>query len=215
MNARIAIGSRSGRQTGKVLAVVAFIGLSWGAPTEAAEAVGEYQVKAGVILNLMKFIEWAKQPEPAGPIVVGVLGKDPFGTLLDRLEKESVKGRSVTVKRLPGWAQLAQGNDAERVAALRACSTLFVSASEKKSLPAILQSVRGHAVLTVGDMEGFVDGGGMINLLVDVDQNSDKKIRFEINLDATRESGLEVSSKLLRLAKRVVDQGKGAGAKKT
>jgi hypothetical protein len=40
-------------------------------------------------------------------------------------------------------------------------------------------------------------------------------LRFEINLDAARESGLEVSSKLLRLAKRVVDQGKGAGAKKT
>lgn len=84
-----------------------------------------------------------------------------------------------------------------------------MSSSEKKSLTVILEAVKGSGVLTVADTEGFLDAGGMINLLLD----PDRKICFEINLDATRQSGLEVSSKLLRLAKRVVDQGKGAGAK--
>jgi hypothetical protein len=113
-------------------------------------------------------------------------------------------------KRSQRWAQLAQeGDEAQRATVLKGCDTLFVSSSEKKSLTAILEAVKGSGVLTVADMEGFLDAGGMINLLLD----PDRKICFEINLDATRQSGLEVSSKLLRLAKRVVDQGKGAGAK--
>jgi hypothetical protein len=89
------------------------------------------------------------------------------------------------------------------------CDALFVASSEKKSLTAILEAVKGSGVLTVADAEGFLDAGGMIHLLLD----PDRKICFEISLDVARQSGLEVSSKLLRLAKRVVDQGKGAGAK--
>ena len=112
---------------------------------------------------------------------------------------------------LRGWTQLAQeGDEVQRATVLKGGDTLFVSLSEKKSLTAILEAVKGSGVLTVADTEGFLDAGGMINLLLD----PDRKICFEINLDATRQSGWEVSLKLLRLAKRVVDQGKGAGAKR-
>jgi hypothetical protein len=211
----IRIESSSVVATRRIRCVVAGVILltgGWATWARAAEAIGEYQVKAGFILNFMKFVEWKKPPNPEGPIVVGLLGKDPFGTLLDRLEKETVQGRPLAIRRIAGWIELGQkGDEAQRTASLKGCDTLFIASSEKKSLTAILNAVKEQGMLTVADTGGFLEAGGMINLLLD----PDRKICFEINLDATRQSGLEVSSKLLRLAKRVVDQGKDAGAKET
>ena len=85
------------------------------------------------------------------------------------------------------------------------CHLLFVSRSEEKNLPEILAKIKNWNTLTVSDMEGFAQSGGVINFVT-----VEKKIRFEINLDAAERADLKISSKLLRLAKIVKDKETGA-----
>ena len=75
---------------------------------------------------------------------------------------------------------------------------LFIAGSEEPQLDAILTSVAGAAVLTVGDTPGFVKRGGIIQFVPD-----GNKVKFEINLAASRRAGLNLSSELLKLARVV------------
>lgn len=156
---------------------------------------GEYEVKAAFLYNFAKFVDW-----PAGAfrgaddaMTFCVYGEDPFGGALDRIiEKKTINDRPLRLAR------------PTQVSDLRACHILFLSASEVKRLPQILGSLRGIPVLTVGDTQHFIQMNGMIGLLIE-----DNKVRFEINVKATKESGLRTSSKILALAKTV------SGAKET
>ena len=76
----------------------------------------------------------------------------------------------------------------------------FVSTSEKRRMGDILQRAGGSSILTVSDVEGFCEKGGIIELLV-----SDDRLRFEVNLAEARRTHLQLSSKLLALAKLVRD----------
>ena len=75
---------------------------------------------------------------------------------------------------------------------------LFISASEEPRLPAILAALGRTSVLTVSDMARFTEHGGMIVLRL-----VDRKVHFDINMDATESVELKLSSQLLRLAKAI------------
>src|SRR6267378_5783928 len=59
----------------------------------AAAPVSEYQLKAVFLFNFAQFVEWppAALPLENAPLVIGVLGKDPFGAHLD----DVVRGETV------------------------------------------------------------------------------------------------------------------------
>lgn len=162
----------------------------------SAQAVGaqgsrfkEAEVKAVFLLNFAKFVEWPPEAfaGPQAPIVIGVLGADPFGEILDRtIAAESVNGRPVAVKRF------------ESIADLEPCHVLYISSSEKARLPEILAQLETAKVLTVGDMKRFARRGGAINFV-----SEQNKIRFEINKKAADRAGLKISSQLLKLARMV------------
>ena len=78
------------------------------------------------------------------------------------------------------------------------CQIIFISSSEKSRLPEIFENLKSARVLTVGETQGFANGGGIINF---VEENN--KVRFEINADSARRTGLSISSELLKLAKLV------------
>ena len=161
--------------------------------SEAAPSV-EYQVKAGFLFNFAKFVQWPASAfsAPDSPIVVGILGDDPFGPFLDQVvQAEPVERHKVVVKRI------ARPEDAGQ------CHILFVPRSVSGPSAAIMAGLRAKSVLTVGETDRFLEEGGIINLVIDR-----SKVRFEINLDAAREARLTVSSKLLKLARKV--QGEGA-----
>ena len=148
----------------------------------------EYEVKAQFLERFTRFIAW---PEPAlaaegeEPFVLGVVGRDPFGDELRQLAGRRVAGRHpVEVLRV------RQGAEIER------CHLLFVSGSESGRLDEVLAATRGRAILTVGDTAGYARRGVIINLFVD-----GGKVGFEVNERAARESGLELSSRLLKLAR--------------
>ncbi len=160
---------------------------SLAAPTaRAAAQPTEYQLKATLLFNLVKFTEWPKSAftNAAAPLVIGILGDDPFGVTLDLVvQDESVRGRRLVVRRLqPGDSPAS-------------CHLLFLGRSEKDHLPDLWPSLRGRPVLTVGDLPEFCQLGGMINLAL----SPNGTIRPEIDPAAARAAGLEISSRLLGL----------------
>jgi hypothetical protein len=156
-----------------------------------SEAPSEYQVKSAFLYNFAKFTEWPSSAfaDAQSPLVIGVVGDDPFGRQLDEMVAgKSINGRSIEIRRL------RRGSD------LRQCHLLFVSASERKGLAAILAGVKSFGVLTVSDLDGFLRNGGAIELLL-----VDDRVRFDINLEPAHQAGLKISSKLLALARSVTD----------
>lgn len=162
--------------------------------TEAA--VTEYELKAAFLYSFTKFVDWPPSAfhDDRSSLRLCILGQDPFGGSLQAIAREEVAGRKVTVLR-SGVLSDPSG-----------CQILFVSRSEEGRLAAILAAVRGAPVLTVSEMEGFLEEGGIINF---VQQGS--KIRFEINQGSAERAGIKISSKLLRLATRVVSEAKEGG----
>jgi hypothetical protein len=157
----------------------------------AGQSPTEYQVKAAYLFNFLKFVEWPSDvaADPHGKWVIGFVGESPVGGELARLvEGKNVLGRDLQVKKF----QIADN--------LRDCNILFISESEKKHVPSILAALRGSSVLTVADMDSFIESGGMVQLLVE-----GARVRVTIDVGATGRARLRVSSKLLALAQAVTE----------
>lgn len=178
---------------------------------EASER--EYQLKAAFLYNFIMFIDSPRfalddaEAEASGtkkPILIGIIGKDPFGEAFEPLKDKTVRDRRVAVKRFKGL-QLPVDTDGPEaqvfpdLEAVRQCHVLFVCGSERVHLRKVLKPIAEHNVLTVSDVPGFLEAGGMIAFVIE-----ENKVRFEINVAAAERAKLEVRSKLLRLAKRIV-----------
>ena len=186
--------SRSASKTaGRSLACgVLLIAGAWLAAPQADYAQQpptEYQVKAAYLFNFLKFVEWPDDPSSNlnGRWVIGIIGENPFGDdLAQAVSGKVVQGRLLQVRQFTTMEDL------------RACHILFISASEKKRLPAILSALGSSSVLTVADMENFNTAGGMIQFVME-----DGSVRFAVNVTSTTRARLKVSSKLLSLARVV------------
>lgn len=154
----------------------------------AGQRASEYQLKAAFLYNFTKFIDWPGESVRSLTFQICVLGQNPFGSELTQLtDGKVIEGHPVQVLIVTNY-HLA-----------RSCQVVFISASENAHMKEILSALRGRSVLTVGDSQGFVDAGGMIELLVE-----DERMRFEVNLHAANEARLKISAKLLSLAKAVL-----------
>lgn len=160
--------------------------LAWlAAPPLAAAGPEEYQIKAAFLYNFARLVDWPTAP--AGPVVIAILGEDSFAEVLDRtITGKTIGGRPLIVRR------------PSRTAELKDCRILFVASSERKRVAPILSAVRGAPVLTVGEFEGFLEEGGGVNFAVEND-----RVRFDVNLRAAREAGVQISARLLNLARLV------------
>ena len=153
------------------------------------QVLDEYQVKAVFLYNFAKFVEWPDDM-PADALYIGIIGEDPFGPVLDKVVNgKTVGGRRLIVKRLKNPQQA------------RECHIVFVGTSEKKRMRPILDTLHGAGVLTVSEMPGFSESGGVINFEI-----AGNKVHFDINVEAAERARLRVSSKLLSLAKIVRDR---------
>lgn len=153
-----------------------------------AGETSENEVKAAYLFNFAKFVEWPERAfaSKTSPIVLCILGDDPFGEALASLEMKKIKGRSITVSR---------ANNKEQV---KPCHMLYVSDSEKKELSDVLSKSDNKPCLTVSSIDNFASKGGMIGFV-----RKGKNIRFEVNLDKIKRVELSVSSRLLNLAQIV------------
>lgn len=167
--------------------------LAAASPLAAAPAAAN-EVKAAFLCNFAEFVNWPEGKGTTGTVVIGILGEDPFGPLIDEAaQARSVPAREIQVRRL------------ERVEEAAEVQILFVSPSETERLAEILSALRYQAVLTVGDVPGFAAQGGVIGLKVE-----DKRVRLEVNVASATRAGLVVSSRLLNLAQLVEDASGGS-----
>ena len=149
-------------------------------------AIPEYRVKATFLFQFTQFVDWPRAAfsSQQTPLVIGVLGEDPFGIFLDETVRgETAQGHPLAVERY------------RRLGDVKNCHVLFVSLSEANQMGEILAAVKGRSTLIVGDANGFADRGGMIQFVT-----QENKIRLRINLAAAKAANLTISSKLLRPA---------------
>jgi hypothetical protein len=172
-----------------ILAVLVFI-----LPVNSAEIVPsrEFQVKAVFLYNFAQFVDWPPDAfeTPESPLIIGILGLDPFGETLDAMVRgEKVNGRPLVVERYRWIGDIQQ------------CHILFISGSEGPRTEQIATALRGKRVLTVCDWEGFARRGAMVRFVMERN-----RVRLRINLEAAKAAGLNISSKLLRSAETVVQE---------
>ncbi len=152
----------------------------------------EYQVKAVFLFNFAQFVEWP--PKVLGgdqaPIVIGVVGDDPFGPYLD----EAVQGERIGTHPLVA-------RRFRRIEDITACHILFISRSEAGHFESMAPRLRALGILTVADFDGFIRQGGIIQFVT-----VKNKIRLRINVEAAKGASLTISSKLLRPAMVVVQE---------
>jgi hypothetical protein len=156
----------------------------------------EYQAKANYLANFPSFVEWLQEalPSEKPPFLICVFGDFPFGTSL----AEITRGRSVRERRVEiRWIRKPQD--------LSSCQILFVSRSEQKRYSQSLDAVRSRAVLTVGETSEFLGAGGILCF-----SSQQGSMQFDVNLEAANKAHLKISSRLLALARRVVNQTKAA-----
>jgi hypothetical protein len=146
----------------------------------------ENQIKAVFLFHFPEFVDWppATFAKAESPLVIGVLGSDPFGDFLDEMVRgEKVNNRPLTIVRC------------QSVEEASGCQELFISRSEDGRLASILAQLKGRSILTVSDADFFDQDGGVIRLATE-----NNRIRLKVNLAAARAADLTISSKLLRRA---------------
>ena len=146
----------------------------------------EYQTKAAFLFNFAKFVEWPnhKFTQADSPLIIGVVGSDPFGGLLEEAAQDQrIDQRIIVVRHVDSREEL------------RKCHIIFISRSETARFSSILSDVHSDCVLTVGESDKFINKGGMINFIM-----VGNMVRFEINDGAARHAGLKISSKLQQIA---------------
>jgi uncharacterized protein DUF4154 len=176
----------------RTLPLVALLMAGRGLAAQAVRA-SEYQVKAVFLFNFAQFVDWPTEafPAPDTPLVICVLGNDPFGDALDQtVRNERLGGRAFQVRRY------------RSVDEITTCHILFISRSEGNRSEAILASLKQRPILTVSDADGFAQRGGMIRFVTDRN-----RIRLQLNLAATEAAHLTISSKLLRVAEVITRTG--------
>lgn len=146
----------------------------------------EYELKAGVLYHIIEYVEWPKEAQSSSTsaIQIGLLGQIPFAEALEVLNGKIVQGRELVVKRL---------TDPQAAAS---CQVVFIGASEKPHVPEIMAEIKNRPVLTVSEIDGFAEHGGMVNLIA-----GPNRIIMEINREVTNRARLSISSQLLKLAK--------------
>ncbi len=143
-------------------------------------------MKAAFLPKLANFVTWPASAfaETNSPLVIGILGEDPFGPQFDEdLKSVVIHGRPMVVKRLGAMPKPG------------AVHLLFVGQSATARIGDIRKTLGKEPILTLGDASGFAEAGGMINFT-----KVEGKLRFEINITAAQASGLQISSRLLQVS---------------
>jgi hypothetical protein len=142
-------------------------------------------LKAVYLVKLCHFVEWPASAfaGSSAPLVISILGYDPFGASLDQcVQGELVDGHKLVVQRYQDAADV------------KPCQILFINEKESDHTD-LLRSMAGHGTLTVSSDRNFIRQGGMIRFQID-----NNRIKLEINADAARQENILISSKLLRIA---------------
>lgn len=160
-------------------------------PASADDAGKEYAVKAAFLYNFVKFTEWpgalASAKKGQGDVNICVIGANPFTQQAQQVFRQaSSSGIKLSLS-------------SRTMATLDGCHVVFVSSSEASKLNEIMTALKETPVLTVSDIEGFAQKGGIIGFT-----NQDGKVKLVVNAAAARTAGLHIDAQLLEIAVSVI-----------
>jgi hypothetical protein len=170
--------------------VAALLCLVLWAPLAVASS-NEYLIKAAYLYHFAMFVDWPAEAfaSKTAPIVIGIVGSDPFGSALDAtIRDKRIDGRPVLVKRLD-WKE-----------DLRQCHLVFLAAADSGRIGDLVRRLDGAPVLIVAESQDLARRGAAISFRID-----DNRVRFDINVDAAKRHRLTISSKVLNLARIVTN----------
>lgn len=156
------------------------------------DALPEPQIKAAYILNFTRYAVWPANAlaDAHAPLVLCMMGPGS-GDIARQLQSRAAGSRPLELRTISKQEDAAS------------CHALYFGPSggnqERARQVALLARLRDQAVLTIGDSASFLADGGMINMML-----VDGSIRFEVNLAATRQSGMSLNPRVLALAERVL-----------
>jgi hypothetical protein len=168
--------------------------LTFGAATAVADShsLGEDDVKAAYLYNFCKFIEWPEEglSDEAEFIEIGILDEGSFAEILaERIREKVAQRRHFVVKQASNPGELTD------------CHVVFIGEQHGDTLTDQLAEFIGEPVLTVGESDGFAEAGGIVEFV-----REKKRLRFEVNIEAAHRAGIEISSQVLKLARKVHGQ---------
>lgn len=153
------------------------------APTTMAAS--EAEVKAAMIYNIARFVQWPRQPGDGNQFSICALGDGEVAEALPALESKQLHGRDVVFTTV------------RRDADLTRCNVVYLAPNQALRLAAVSDVLaRGNmAVLTIADAPNFIALGGMVQLVI-----QHGRPRFRIDQRVAERSGLDINAKLLQLA---------------
>lgn len=149
----------------------------------------EAKIKAALIFNFMRFIDWPEESDVTGVICV-VGPKHEYRQALEFLTTQQLKKTSITLQ------EIQNGNGADL---LGTCQIVFITNSATQKQKKDLIASESRPFLIVGEDVNFTEYGAMINLT-----KQNQKVGFEVNLMNAKHANFRISSKVLRLADRVI-----------
>lgn len=157
--------------------------------TARADSASEEGAKAGFVYNFVKYTEWPLPAEGAGaaPLQICTPGGRPLDGQLALLQGRPLQGREINIRlnvRSGDWED---------------CHALFLAGEDRNWAAAAVRAAAVTPLLTIGDLPGFAQAGGMIEL-----KTVGNRMRFDVNLAAAQRAGLRLSSQMLKLANQVL-----------
>jgi hypothetical protein len=151
----------------------------------------EYDVKIGFIYNFAKFVTWPKAALEKDPqtLILCYVAEDPSIKTLYKLDGKIVKGRKIKVVTCDDDACFEQ------------CHIIFFATHNKENIQKVLKQTKGRSILTIGEVDGFTQWGGIINFFEELN-----RLRFKVNLTAARREDLKMSSQVL-VSAQIVEEG--------
>ncbi len=165
--------------------------LATGSLTADEKSLSEYTIKAAFLYNFSRFTQWPEFTTPNGHFNLCIIGNNPFGDVLQHIEGKEVHGRILKISQ-------SRNEDMSK------CHIAFFSKQTSSRIVGLIHKASKLPVLTVSDIEGFADKGGVIEL-----QIVNNKVRFYINIDAADKAGITISSNLLKLAGKIKNSREG------
>ncbi len=151
---------------------------------QAQMKASEPDLKAAIIINMAMFVDWPAQGSPPGnQLTICFITDSPVASALAKAQGKTIRNRTIDVRKV-----------------LAGCHVAYLSSDERERLPQILTAVQSAAVLVTGDTPELFPEGSMLNL-----ELSGGHVVFDVNLRNAQKAGLQISSKALRLARKVIE----------
>ncbi len=149
-----------------------------------AQSLEEQSVLTALAMNIVRFTTWPAEAQIKDNIAFCVIGDNVVQQSFAGIDHKTVGNKTLQVINLLRLRNFEQ------------CHVLYISDLKQAILLQLFVEIKKRPMLTIGESYEFAEQGGMVGM-----ENVNGKITLHINLPVVHESNLNISSRLLNLAK--------------